>query len=90
MNAPCRQNLLKFAEASAVIKYFLMSYTDLFGGTARQAGPGRGDRQDAWRENGAGFAGFATWLDMTPAMPDMLRDSRSAESLVIQLPWKRK
>ena len=35
---------------------------------------------------GAGFAGFATWLDMTPAHPDMLAvpDPNS----VIQLPWK--
>ena len=35
---------------------------------------------------GAGFAGFATWLDLTPAHPDMLAvpDSNS----VIQLPWK--
>lgn len=23
-------------------------------------------------ENGAGFAGFAAWLDMTPADPDIL------------------
>ena len=36
--------------------------------------------------DGAGFAGFATWLDMTPAHPDMLAvpDPNS----VIQLPWK--
>ena len=35
---------------------------------------------------GAGFAGFATWLDLTPAHPDMLAvpDANS----VIQLPWK--
>ena len=24
------------------------------------------------QEDGAGFAGFATWLDFTPAHPDML------------------
>ena len=38
------------------------------------------------QEDGAGFAGFATWLDMTPAHPDMLAvpDPNS----VIQLPWK--
>jgi len=35
---------------------------------------------------GAGFAGFATWLDMTPADPDMfaLPDPTS----LMQLPWK--
>jgi glutamine synthetase len=38
------------------------------------------------QEDGAGFAGFATWLDFTPAHPDMLAvpDPNS----VIQLPWK--
>jgi glutamine synthetase len=38
------------------------------------------------QNNGAGFAGFATWLDMTPAHPDMLAipDPTSA----VQLPWK--
>jgi glutamine synthetase len=37
--------------------------------------------------DGAGFAGFATWLDLTPAHPDMMAvpDPESA----IQLPWKR-
>ena len=35
------------------------------------------------QKDGAGFAGFATWLDMSPAHPDMLAvpDVRS----VIQL-----
>ena len=35
---------------------------------------------------GAGFAGFATWLDLTPAHPDML--AVPDPSAVIQLPWK--
>ena len=35
---------------------------------------------------GAGFAGFATWLDMTPADPDMFAIP-DPDSL-IQLPWK--
>ena len=35
---------------------------------------------------GAGFAGFATWLDMTPADPDML--AMADPSSLIQLPWK--
>jgi glutamine synthetase len=38
------------------------------------------------RKEGAGFAGFATWLDMTPAHPDMLAVPDPAS--VIQLPWK--
>ncbi len=35
---------------------------------------------------GAGFAGFATWLDMTPAHPDLFAVP-DPDSL-IQLPWK--
>jgi glutamine synthetase len=38
------------------------------------------------QKNGAGFAGFATHLDMTPAHPDMFAVP-DPESL-IQLPWK--
>ena len=38
-------------------------------------------------KDGAGFAGFASWLDMTPADPDVLAIPRSAS--LIQLPWKR-
>ena len=37
-------------------------------------------------EDGAGFAGFATWLDMTPADPDML--AMPDPDSLIQLPWK--
>ena len=38
------------------------------------------------QKSGAGFAGFATWLDMTPAHPDLfvIPDPQS----VIPLPWK--
>ena len=35
---------------------------------------------------GAGFAGFAAWLDMTPAHPDMF--AVPDPSAVIQLPWE--
>ena len=47
-------------------------------------GPARDSR--ARQKDGAGFAGFATWLDMTPADPDMfaIPDPNS----LIQLPWK--
>ena len=37
-------------------------------------------------KNGAGFAGFATWLDMSPADADLLA-MPDADGL-IQLPWK--
>ncbi len=38
------------------------------------------------QKDGAGFAGFATWLDLTPAHPDMLAVPDPVS--VIQLPWK--
>jgi len=38
------------------------------------------------QKDGAGFAGFAAWLDMTPAHPDMFAIP-DPDSL-IQLPWK--
>jgi glutamine synthetase len=37
-------------------------------------------------EDGAGFAGFATWLDMSPADPDLF--ARADPDSLIQLPWK--
>ncbi len=66
------------------IKYFLISYTDLFGSQRAKLVPAAaiGGMQKA----GAGFAGFATWLDMTPADPDLFAKP-DPESL-IQLPWK--
>ena len=51
------------------IKYFLINFVDLFGVPRAKLVPARaiGDMQ----RDGAGFAGFAAWLDMTPADPDM-------------------
>ncbi|MCL6708474.1 type III glutamate--ammonia ligase [Pseudomonas sp. R2.Fl] len=67
------------------VKYFMISYTDLFGGQRAKLVPAAAIR--GMQEEGAGFAGFATWLDMTPAHPDLfaLPDASS----VIQLPWKK-
>jgi len=69
---------------SQSIKYFLISFVDLFGVLRSKLAPARaiGDMQN----NGAGFAGFATWLDMSPADADMFAVP-DPESL-IQLPWK--
>jgi len=66
------------------IKYFLISYADLFGTMRAKLVPASaiGEMSKA----GAGFAGFATWLDMTPADADMLA-MPDGDSL-IQLPWK--
>ena len=42
---------------------------------------------DEMAKSGAGFAGFATWLDMTPADPDVFAIP-DPDSL-IQLPWRK-
>ena len=76
-------DLAAFAKENGV-KYFMISYTDLFGGQRAKLVPAQAIAD--MQVEGAGFAGFATWLDLTPAHPDMLAvpDPNS----VIQLPWK--
>ena len=66
------------------IRYFLISFVDLFGVLRAKLVPARAIAQ--MQEEGAGFAGFAAWLDMTPAHPDMFA-LPDPESLT-QLPWK--
>jgi glutamine synthetase type III len=67
------------------IKYFLISYVDLFGTMRAKLVPSAAIGDMA--KSGAGFAGFASWLDMTPADPDVLAipDPNS----LIQLPWRK-
>ncbi len=67
------------------IRYFMISFTDIFGGQRAKLVPTEAIVE--MEKEGAGFAGFATWLDMTPAHPDMLAVPDS--SSVIQLPWKK-
>jgi glutamine synthetase type III len=76
-------DLAKFAKDNGV-KYFMISFTDLFGGQRAKLVPAQAIA--GMQQEGAGFAGFATWLDMTPAHPDML--AVPDPSSVIQLPWK--
>ena len=66
------------------IKYFMISFTDLFGGQRAKLVPAQAIAE--MQEEGAGFAGFAAWLDFTPAHPDMLAVPDPAS--VIQLPWQ--
>ena len=66
------------------IKYFLISYVDLFGGLRAKLAPAAAI--EGMQRDGAGFAGFATWLDMSPADSDLFAKP-DPESL-IQLPWK--
>ncbi len=76
-------DLAAFAKEKGV-KYFMISFTDLFGGQRAKLVPAAAIAD--MQEEGAGFAGFAAWLDMTPADPDMLAVPDA--SSVIQLPWK--
>ncbi|ORE96368.1 glutamine synthetase [Stappia sp. 22II-S9-Z10] len=83
MTKPDAVDLAAYA-ADNKVKYFMISYTDLFGGQRAKLVPAAaiGDMQ----ADGAGFAGFASWLDMTPADADMLAVPDPAA--VFQLPWK--
>ena len=66
------------------IRYFLISFTDLFGVQRAKLVPAQSIDQMA--ENGAGFAGFAAYLNLSPADPDILAipDPHS----LFQLPWR--
>jgi glutamine synthetase len=66
------------------IQYFLISFVDM-GGTLRAKMVPAAAIADM-QQDGAGFAGFAAIMDLTPAHPDMfaLPDANS----LIQLPWK--
>jgi glutamate---methylamine ligase len=66
------------------IKYFLVAFVDLFGTMRAKIVPATAI--DMISKSGAGFAGFATWLDMTPAHPDML--VMPEVGTAVQLPWK--
>ncbi|MFT5175703.1 MAG: glutamine synthetase type III [Gammaproteobacteria bacterium] len=76
-------NLSRIATSKG-IKYFLVSFADLFGTMRAKLVPA--SAIDGMVKNGAGFAGFATWLDMTPADSDMF--AIPDPSTLIQLPWK--
>jgi glutamate---methylamine ligase len=66
------------------IRYFLISFVDLFGTMRAKIVPATAIDEVA--KAGAGFAGFATWFDLTPADPDVLVVPEM--DTLIQLPWK--
>jgi glutamate---methylamine ligase len=66
------------------IKFFLVSFVDLVGALRAKLVPATAI--DDVAKAGAGFAGFATWFDMTPADPDVL--VYPEPDSLIQLPWK--
>ena len=57
------------------IKYFLISFVDLFGTMRAKIVPATAI--DTMAKAGAGFAGFAVWFDMTPAARRHPGDGRS-------------
>ena len=75
---------LAAAAKAKKIKYFLISFVDLLGQLRAKLVPA--SAIGGMQKDGAGFAGFAAWLDMTPAHPDMFAVP-DPDSLV-QLPWK--
>ena len=77
------KDLAQFA-ADTGVRFFLFNFTDLFGVQRAKLVPAEAVAD--MQKSGAGFAGFASWLDMTPAHPDMfvMPDPDS----VTQLPWK--
>ena len=78
------KNLYRIAKTKK-IKYFLISFVDLFGVLRSKLVPAHAIKE--MQNSGAGFAGFAAWLDMTPADADMfaIPDPHS----LIQLPWNK-
>jgi glutamine synthetase len=78
------KNLFRIAKEKK-IKYFLISFVDLFGVLRSKLVPTRAIKE--MQEAGAGFAGFAAWLDMSPADSDMF-GIPDPDSL-IQLPWNK-
>ena len=77
------KSLAEFAKAHGV-KYFLINFTDLSGVQRSKLVPAAAI--DEMQSAGAGFAGFAAYLDMTPAYPDMFGVPDAAS--VVQLPWR--
>ena len=76
-------DLVAYARKNKV-KFFLFNYTDLFGVQRAKLVPAEAAAKV--QKSGAGFAGFATWLDHTPAHPDVLVYPDT--DTLIQLPWR--
>ncbi|MBV9521379.1 MAG: type III glutamate--ammonia ligase [Alphaproteobacteria bacterium] len=77
------QDLAKTAERDG-IRYFLITFVDLFGVLRAKLVPAAAIAQ--MQRDGAAFAGFATHLDVSPADPDVfaIPDPNS----LMRLPWQ--
>jgi glutamine synthetase len=81
------KDLAKWAKEKGV-KYFMISYTDLFGGQRAKLVPTQAINDMAeW--TGRALPAFATWLDLTPAHPDLMAvpDPSSASSCRGRKTW---
>ncbi len=78
------QGELAQSAAEKGMRYILVSFSDLAGVARSKLVPV--SAIDDMARDGAGFAGFATYLDMTPAHPDMFALPDPAS--LLQLPWK--
>ncbi|MBR2535822.1 MAG: type III glutamate--ammonia ligase [Hyphomicrobium sp.] len=78
------QDLASLARERGV-RYFMVSFTDLFGSQRAKLVPTQAIAD--MQKDGAGFAGFATWLDLTPAHPDLF--AMPDPTSFIQLPWRK-
>jgi glutamine synthetase type III len=76
-------DLAKYAKDNK-IKFFLFNFTDLFGTQRAKLVPA--EAAGKMQKAGAGFAGFATWLDQTPAHPDIL--VMPDTDAIIPLSWR--
>ena len=79
-----KKDLSKIARQKK-IKYFLVSFVDLFGIQRAKLVPTRAISE--MQKTGAGFGGFATYLDLDYDAPDMFAVP-DPDSL-IQLPWQQ-
>merc|ERR1712185_810581 len=66
------------------IKFFQFSFVDLFGVQRSKLVPA--SRVEEIAQDGAGFAGFAAWLDMDPTMGDLL--AVPDPDTLTPLPWR--
>ena len=66
------------------LRFVLFSFTDLFGIQRAKLVPA--SALEAMERNGAGFAGFAAWLDLSPADGDVMALPDPAS--LMRLPWQ--
>ena len=67
------------------LRFVLFSFTDLFGIQRAKLVPA--SALEAMERDGAGFAGFAAWLDLSPADGDVMAVPDPAS--LMRLPWQR-